>query len=317
LVALETATGKQLWQRFDLPPAARLDGDAQQIYLFEPGSQRMEVLRALDGKTVSQHALEVPPEAFLLQAAGRALVADQRDGKSRLRQLRLDEARVEWERVFAAGAHPFPLDRETVGVLEPTGVLKWLALRDGRLLGTAAVDMPEKLIEIYVHGDRQQFYVVLTGPAADPLNGQLGPNQVRGGFRNPIVNGTLHALDRRRGELIWKRRLRDAVFPLDQPREAPFLVLNYWQYRPVAGQPADAAPAVQGVLRCLDRLTGEDRYYDSRPDLHVYYALETNLEQNWVELRLATHSVRLDFTETGAPLPAWDGDLPMGPEIAP
>jgi hypothetical protein len=128
------------------------------------------------------------------------------------------------------------------------------------------------------------------------------------------VNGTLHALDRRTGELVWKRKLRDAVFPLDQPREAPCLVLNYWQYRVAAGQPADAPPVVHGVLRCLDKRSGQDVYYESRPDLHVYYALETNLEQKWVELRLATHSVRLDFSQPGPPLPAWDGEEAIVPQ---
>ena len=299
LIAIETGTGKQLWQRHDLRVGTRVTGDDEFLYVYHPDAPRVEVVRAIDGRTVETRILPQQTSSFVLTNAGSALFETPTADGYHLRLARLRDDSTVWERRFAAGSQPFPVDLETWGVLQPDGRLCLLRPDTGAQVVDAQVALPAKLTEIHAHTDAQRYYIVFSGSAAEPLNTEL--TQVRAGYRNPVVNGTLHAWSRRTGESLWSRRLVDVVFPLEQVRMSPFLVLAYWQFRP--GLPIDAEPIIDGVLRCLDKRTGRDIYLERNPNLNVHNALELNAERGWVDLHAGTQSVRFDYTREGPPLP--------------
>ena len=293
LIAVEPLTGSTLWIREDIPQDAVSTGDDEYVFLYRRDVPHVEVLRSIDGKTIAERRLEFSPRDILLQHGRTCIVAeppgDRHADPYRILKADLVDGTTVWKRDFAVDAVPFALDLDTFGVLEPEDKMLIVSRRTGATLASHRVRFPARLARICCARDQRHFFIALSGLVADPA--ELQVKQIRRGYRNPLLHGPLYGLDRATGKLLWRTQLEDAAFALDQPKESPFLVLNY---QTLAETNAGNSPSV-GVVRCLDKNTGDELYRRTGPISGVYHALEANPPEKRVDIHFKAETIRLDF----------------------
>lgn len=293
LVALDPLTGGRLWQRYDVPDDALCAGDNEFVLLIEPEPRQIHVLRTVDGKTVATRPFDEWELGQLLTHSGRFVLVErtQRDGYS-LTWVDLVAGTTNWSRGFAAGTIPFHVDSHYFGVLEPDGSMQILSLESGETLNCARLERLERLTGLFAVMDAHRLFVALSGPFQEASNQRA--NQQRLDFRRAAVNGPLYGFDRQTGAMLWKTRLTDAFFTLDQPKQPPLLIID--DVHPT-GEQADGGRL--SAIRCLDKRTGEQVYRFESASAHgePSYFLETDIDGEWVELQTPTRAVRFDYAD--------------------
>ena len=138
LVVLETATGQELWRRYDLPEAPFVCGDDQEVVVISPGERTVKRYRVLDGKetgrstwTFSTGDILQQQERSLLLASDKFSVApsafsqkieprtgaDLKKTDSRtvgLQLFDLGRQAIQWKREWPAASIPFEIDQRLV-----------------------------------------------------------------------------------------------------------------------------------------------------------------------------------------------------------
>ncbi len=247
LVAIDPATGDRLWERLDLPQGATVQGNGAQALLLHSDRRTIEVIRTLDGRTTVTRklaaALDDDTRWFGTRAltrtqsllpSGEAAATSPEGGpavaQAPVERLELIDAiagqRV-WSRTFELGARACGLGPAWIGVVEPSGRFHVVDVVKGRTVASQRVEVPAGFDRLFVTDDERRHYVAIGSAFADPNNQRA--QQERGGFRNPGVNGRLMAVSRRDGKVEWSAPMDDAALALDQPRESPFLVLQFWR----------------------------------------------------------------------------------------
>lgn len=75
LVGLDTATGQELWRRYDVPAGARTFGDDSVVVLLRDGSRTVELLSPVDGHTVANYESEYTADKWVRTWGRNALIA--------------------------------------------------------------------------------------------------------------------------------------------------------------------------------------------------------------------------------------------------
>jgi hypothetical protein len=239
--------------------------------------------------------LDHPPQDHLLRRGRFAVLENKTSSVYRLRQVDLVGGQTVWEREFPQGTVPFAIDIESFGVLSPNGRIVAVSVKDGQSLWESLVPRPPVLQQIYCTMDQDRLFIVLSEPFENASEARI--NQIRQGYRNPMVNGSLFALRRTTGALLWRTRLRDSAFALDQPKDAPVLVLSYWKPDPDASSEVDVSRRpVQSVVRCLDKRTGDVVFELAEVNRNdVYHSLACNIDEQWIDLHLPRRTVRFRY----------------------
>ncbi|MFM9965215.1 MAG: PQQ-binding-like beta-propeller repeat protein [Planctomycetaceae bacterium] len=295
LIAIDPATGSRLWQRHHLPPLASISGDGEHIVLRLIATRELEVRRGFDGRLLSRREDIADPNSILLELGSRRLVlaVEKRDEVAvglRLRMQDLIRGQTRWERTLPPLSVPLVVDESRFGVVEPNGTLRFLSLADGQELAKQEVPLPKSLTTAHVFGDDLRLFVVLAGSVTEPS--WLDTKQDRGGFRRPLVNGWLHAFDRRTLRLLWTIPTKNLPLAIDQPPDAPFLLLTY--KRPsddsLDGQNPD------GVLHLIDKRTGREVLYEVGEPNSAYATPDPDPLQHRFDLLTQKRRVRLDYS---------------------
>lgn len=295
IVVVDTATGRVLWRRRNQTNDLRITGDAEAVYLLHAQDKELETIRIVDGVTERRVAWPFIVEAKPLFHHGAAILSELGKAGVRLRWVRLRDLQVIAEHALPRISHRLLLDSQTLGVLQQDHTLAWFDMRQGKLLGQQPLDIPEDGVSrVHAWQDRQRIYVI---PSAIPPYRAGQVPQIRGGYRQHRVHGTLHAIDRRTGEITWKRNLDDVSFPLDQPRGAPIFVLNYRTLAAGITEPSKppAPGEMEGILQVIDRRTGLDLHREQSVNLAPEFTVETNLENRSLDLHGVTQRVRFEY----------------------
>lgn len=295
IVVVETATGRVLWRRRNQTNDLRVTGDAEAVYLLHAQDKELETIRIVDGVTERRVAWPFVVEAKPLFYHGAAILSELGKAGVRLRWVRLRDLQVIAEHALPRVSHRLLLDPQTLGVLQQDHTLAWFDMRQGKLLGQQPLVIPEDGVSrVHAWQDQQRIYVIAS--AIPPYRAGQVP-QIRGGYRQHRVHGTLHAIDRRTGKITWTRRLDDVNFPLDQPRGAPVFVLNYRTLAAGISEPSKppGAGEMEGILQVIDRRTGLDLYREQSANLAPEFTVETNLENHSLDLHGVTQRLRFEY----------------------
>ena len=209
----------------------------------------------------------------------------------RMRLQDLVSGATRWERTLPPRSVPLMVDDSRCGFIEPTGTLRFLSLNDGQELAKQEVPLPKSLTTAHVFGDDLRLFVILAGPVTEPS--WLTTQQDRGSFRKPLLNGWLHAFDRRSLRLLWTIPTKNLPMAIDQPSDAPFLLLTY-------KRPSDDSTDGQnpdGVLHLIDKRNGKEVLYEAGNQQNVYVALEPDPLQQRIDLLTPKRRIRLDYAE--------------------
>lgn len=295
IVVVDTATGRVLWRRRNQTSDMRIAGDAEALYLLHAQDKELETIRIVDGVTERRVAWPYILEAKPLYYHGAAILSEVGREGVRMRWVRLRDLQVIAEHALPRISHRLLLDSQTLGVLQQDQTLAWFDMRQGKLLGRQPLSIPEDGVSrVHAWQDQQRMYVIAS--AIPPYRAGQVP-QIRGGYRQHRVHGTLHAIDRRTGQIAWKRSLDDVSFPLDQPRGAPIFVLNYRTLAAGIAEPSKppAAGETAGILQVIDRRTGLDVYRDQSVNLAPEFTVETNIEDRSLDLHGVTERLRFEY----------------------
>ena len=320
LVCLDTATGRELWRRYDMPPGVRTFGDVGVIVMTHDGQPTIDVLSPMDGRTLRSYQSAFPPEGLLKHWGRLALVATGQPAPGtpfgapdkataptpakpvtvapaelQLRMVDLSGPTTLWERMFSPGSAAFEIDEDWLGVLTAEGKVVFLDIRTGQTVRESKVEVPRGLQQIVTAVTERTIYVSLSSPVTEKkLVNAAQVFQSQPGWRRAFVNGPLHAFDRLSGEYQWTRRIENRTLSLDQVRDVPLLVCaDLWK------EPKDPQPHAR--YWCLDARTGKVVLDTSIPKTSLEYTVERDLEQGWVELRLGDPHSNHRFSYVPAP----------------
>ena len=296
LIAIDPATGSRLWVRHHLPPLVSITGDGEHILLRLIATRELEVRRGFDGQLLSRREDSVAPNSVIQEFGSRRLLLDaaQPDDVASGLRMRLQDlvsGATRWERTLPPRSEPLMVDESRCGFIEPTGTLRILSLSDGQDLAKHEVPLPKSLTTAHVFGDDLRLFVILAGPVTEPS--WLTTQQDRGGFRRPLLNGWLHAFDRRSLRLLWTIPTKNLPLAIDQPSDAPFLLLTY-------KRPSDDSTDGQnpdGVLHLIDKRSGKEVLYEAGNQQTVYVSLEPDPLQQRIDLLTPKRRIRLDYAE--------------------
>ncbi len=290
LVSVETMTGRKRWERFDLPFDATCFGDDERVLVWSPSRQQVEVLRAIDGQLMNQRAWTADPDRTLLLHNSRAYrMVPQPNGWQLLCE-EVATGREIWKHAAPAGSSPVVLDRDTLGIAEGAGRLRFFSTHDGRELGPSVSFPPMPQFErAIVSRDVDTWFVVVSNRVSRQAAFQ-SPNQ-RNSHRTPPVDGPLIAIDRRTYQPRWRIPLSRVPWPLDQSRTAPLLAYSY-----KLGTPDQIANGVtSGILRILDKRSGMEVVQRDAQSMLGYATFQTNPDRGLIEVRMENETLRLRY----------------------
>lgn len=294
LIAIDPATGSRLWMRHHLPPLVSITGDGEHVVLRLIATRELEVRRGFDGQLLSRREDTADPNSVVLELGTRRLLlaAEKPDDASSALQLRFQDLvsrATRWERTLPPRSVPLAVDESRCGIVEPSGTLRFLSLVNGQELAKQEVTLPKSLATAHVFGDDLRLFVILAGPVTE--QSWLATQQDRGSFRKPLLNGWLHAFDRRSLRLLWKIPTKNLPLAIDQPSDVPFLLLTY-------KRPSDDSTDGQnsdGVLHLIDKRTGQEVLYEAGNQPTVYVSLEPDPLQTHIDLLTPKRRIRLDY----------------------
>lgn len=289
LVAIETLTGRWLWEVQDISPGSRLLGDDSTVIAWWPGEGRLARFRASDGKPLGESSTPVRGDD-VIQTVGNDVWHVSTSTPSRVARTNLATGHVSWSRDLEAGQIVTQLDAETFAVVDPRGWLEFVRAEDGATLDDPlTIDVPQPLQRVVAVHDAERWYVALSTRVDGEL--QLRGSQVHGSYRVPFIRGPMLAIDRHERQVSWRRDLEDEPFPLEQSRAGPLLV-TAWKVPP-GRDPANTGG--EGILRCVDKRTGELVHELRDPHLQGYHTVWPRPERHAVEVRLQNRLIHFEF----------------------
>ena len=307
LVAVETETGRELWQRRDVPFNATILGDDHYVFVWID-RDKLEILSAIDGRKLEDGVGFSSPDE-LIHHRGSLVWTASRGETVRLELHDLRNGPLIWSRVDHADSLSAVLDPETLAIVTPNGELNLLAARTGiRICEPMTVDA-DSMTGIVAWHDPERWYIALTAEiGATPANktaskpsdpkllpanvarlGALKAPQPNGAYRLKFINGPLYAVNRHRPKILWKRDLQNEPLGLDQSRTAPVLV-QIWKL-----PSKDRNNASEGMLRVIDKRTGKALTERRNVDVLPYFLLNPDPQQAILELKLTQETIRMNF----------------------
>ena len=295
LIAIDPATGEQLWALHQLPPLVSISGDSERVVLRLPATREIEVRRGFDGKLLSQRIDESNLSTIVFEQ-GRVRLSSHPDKPEATAATKLQCDNVvnggkQWEREHPPGSVVLRVDESRIGVVEPPGTLRFVSLADGKELSKHDVEIPKPLSVAHAFADDLRLYVILSRPVTEIS--WLNTQQDRGGYRRPMLNGWLMAFDRRSLKSLWAMPAKNLPFAVDQPNDTPFFVLPY-------KRPSDDSADGQhsdGVLHLIDKRTGHEVLFDAGGLNNVYFSLEPDPLQQHIDVLMSKRRMRLEYGE--------------------
>ncbi len=284
LVCLDTASGQQLWERFELPAEATVTGDEEHVFVMDEQTKVVSVLRSLDGRELRRMTATSPVVAqisnwLVTQQGSRVEVIDlgapEPTGRSLTTTADVGPAPL-----------PFAVDEHSLGLLTSQAAV-WFELATGREIFRVDVERPERVEAVFCVADAETYYLIVSGPrrpeAAQML---LHPRW----HRSPLVSGVLLAIDRQDGSLRWRSNVTDTNCPLDPPKSVPFLNLTSVNW------PKDNATAPSSSsLALVDKRSGQTMIRTNDPG-DGQHLIRPNASQRTISVRTRTKELRLEYS---------------------
>ena len=298
LVCLDTQTGMRLWERLDLPVKNQVLGDDDFVYVWNIEDQVLQTLSAIDGRLINEQPWTVKPDDVLLSQSSQIWHVN-RSRQVTVTATDVREGVRNWTRQFPADSIPFVMDRATLGVVEPAGVLHLLNADTGAPLGEAlTIERPAIVERIVCLQDAQRWYVCISGPV--PRFSSLQADQLWGGSRVVFVNGWLYGVEKQSAATVWRRFLENEPLPKSLPQSAPIIV-QMWRHAAVEGGNPGSS---MGLLRLLDKRTGTEILTHRDSTMYPYFALIPAENREFLDVRTERETFHLNYSAVKEPAPA-------------
>ena len=286
LLAVDTLTGKVLWERHDQRAGCDLFGDDELLFVTSPGATEAAVFDVGDGREVGRR--KIPAISDRMWTLGRRVVTWKKGQNTQLTLVDPWKNETVWQRDFHTEAHPWLIDGRRVAVFDPEGNLAVVDLESGKNLMEAKVDAAKSLEGIVMFARGERFVLIV--------------NQVREGGSVTItnsqpsfipVNGRIYGFDRSSLKKVWSTEVTDQAMRLGQPAGVPVLTLGGRmqirennRYRTVS------------KLLCLDTRNGKVLHKEETSSSSIStYEIQADPEKATVEVLTTGQKITLTFTD--------------------
>ncbi|MHC4880476.1 MAG: PQQ-binding-like beta-propeller repeat protein, partial [Planctomycetota bacterium] len=302
LICLDPETGQQVWSRAEVTGDVECCGDERSVWLIDEDSGDVTQLNAIDGAERGRFrfngiagmpgAPDGRPDRLLSVQRGRALIARGSDSTQafslkHLAVVDLSHQTTVWSIDTAVSDVIFAVGRHWVGLLNDEGRLQLRDIQTGHIVATHQVARPASVRSAGCCSDERSHIVALS---SETDAGFQAVGEPRFGYRSPLVNGQLIAIDAFDGRLLWQQRVSGERFPLDQPRSLPVLVLSS---RPE--QAGGGAGNGGHVLRFMDRRNGETLMRRKSSEQVAPFTFDPNAALQRVVVRFARSALKIEY----------------------
>ncbi|HWA98463.1 MAG TPA: PQQ-binding-like beta-propeller repeat protein [Pirellulales bacterium] len=296
LVAIHPLTGKTLWVRSGIQPGSDIFGDDEMLFVTPPNSTTALVLRATDGHELGRRSVPAI-EQRLATSGHKVLVWYTSAGRAHLKLTDVWAEQELWQQVFSSGAKPWPLEDQTVGVLQLDGRFALLNIADGHRIIDAKLPAESSLTEIFVFRTPDRYLLVTNRPWANRDGDNIQPIP-SGGFGNPLIHGNVFGFDRTTGECVFTTPVEGRALSFHQPASLPFLMFAAQVYRQQRSM-RESQPQV--AILCIDKRTGRIIYDDRSAGPIPAIELVGDRDAHEALIRTPRLAVKLKFTEEAWP----------------
>ena len=292
--AADPLTGNTLWKRRNMPRGGTLFGDDQFVFLLQPNTEQVIVLRAGDGTRLGERTL--PGISKRLMITGHTILTLSTAGpKRRLALVDVRTGRTIWQKDVMTKAQVALVGYDEVAVLEPGGRFQITSIDDGTTRLEAMVAADSALDGIVVRRSRDRYVLLTHHPAKNKKRKiRLSPLA----YNNPLVNGFAYAFSRQTARQIWKTNIdQQSIDPAQSP-ELPILVLTVRRYQIIRrGGRAFRNPYSIAVL---DVRTGQFLFRRASNVPLTGFDLDVNRAHRTIDLNLYRSTIRLAFVDPRA-----------------
>ena len=285
IFAVATMTGETLWQRGGVDRNSRLFADEDRLMVVSGDGKTVKYFRMTDGAELGTRDY-IPGKQLIAAVDGNVLSLAFTNDQLVIQQQHLWSGDMLWKREFHQRSHFTRVGHDEIAVFSPEGRLTVLNITDGTTVFETDLEYPAetKAIAVFPADD---IYTVIVN---HPVPGRRGRTAVPGNSRQLQVNGTVHGIERRTGELLWSETVVGQAFDRRHPSDIPLLFFaNRVVSRVRTGRFSFA-------VLCLDKRTGKPVYkINSRSGQVLNY--EADPEAQTVTLDLGRSLLRFTFTD--------------------
>lgn len=288
LVSVDLLTGLRRWSRQLLPAGALLGGDEESVLIWVPEQQLVQQIRAIDGLLLAEIPCDVSPDSVLRWSGSRVWYYRKHHDKRLLVCRDLTTQQDVWQRELLAQAAATAVDGVHLAVVNPTASLEIVHGLTGTVLAKLDVaDIPARIERIMTSRDAHTWFLAISERV--PQQAGLQMAQLRSGYRAPFVTGPLVAVDRDTLTVRWQRPLQAEPFASEQPKSPPVLMQVYKQ----PPEDLQAGQITDGIVRLIDKETGQLVFEHRSPDLVGYAAMSADAVSGVVHLALERDTFHL------------------------
>lgn len=289
LTCLDPVSGDVKWQRFDLPHGSEIFSDDEYVLTLDPQASRLTIYRTLDGVQIGQSDL---PQGVVDSSLDREngdwgryfpRILETADNLTFAMYDPVTETDV-WEFSAQPRTQWATVNGEHIAFLDPEGVFTLVNGLSGAEIVHSTLPVAEKFQSLAVL-ERNDRWIVIPGKGR-PLRYDFS-------FQEPLIarsiektaHGTVCAIDRSTGDLIWSRELQDQKLITQSPTHWPILFFGNGYGRNVRGQ-------VLNLETGADVVKGEWEY--DRSWIHWQASTQPTMR---IRLAYGRHTVSVDCVE--------------------
>ena len=222
LACVDPWTGQTLWVRKNILPGSDMMGDRNNVFVFDPNNQTVDIYDPLDGTRAGRIDLPGKMVHRAIQNGSHAVGLNETEQQIILSgfQLGRDTIEQKWQREFVRGTRASLLDGNRLALLAPTGEFEILNWKTGISLQKTKlrIDVPFSSIQLLDQGTDLLLFVNKNN------SHRIESKRLEFGSRpSATINvvGQVYLLDKKGIKWQGPARLDGYDFVLNQPAQAP------------------------------------------------------------------------------------------------
>lgn len=325
LLCVSPINGKVLWERSDVPMGYDLYSDESILVVCDRDQRMVRRFRLTDGSELAPAQLAETERVWA--GLGSYVLTSQltANGKIsvRLWSFANDSPRLAWMQEMPAKSIGCIVDGVEVALLEPSGKLTIRPLDEARPPVQQTLDVSDGMAALSVQRNASSYYVYVHVPFKSPTPAPTANTPIAVPFRGAeIFHGTVHALDRERGDLLWPApaRIEQNGLVSEVAAESPVLVFAKIM-KSTNRLRVTSSSAPQATIVIVDKATGRTLFekYDFGMQLINYCRVEVLPQAREVLVHIpaaAFGGVKLTYTDAPRPPepPAQSGGFSLRPK---
>ena len=224
-----------------------------------------------------------------------------RDGKLGVRWYDAWTQVTIWEHEFSGTAQCWPIDTNSIAVMERSGHLVVFDLDTGKQRFETQLNPEPRLARLYVLASQDRYFVVASQQSSSSVSSSVTGTRIYGistADQCPLVDGHCYSINANSGQPDWPEPalIRQFALPLDQPAASPALVFFRHISQRKSGTVPQSSPTTASLL-CIDKRDGRQLLHAKDLSMIQYYSIEADAENHTVVVATNARTFTLTFTD--------------------